>query len=128
MAAEVHEIRRDGGKARYLASLPPGQATCMSQGHSWPKIRPGKPLPKGVEAVPQRLGAFQVRETCPVCNSVRIWTTLPNGGFNLDVQYRYEHPEDWVIRDGSVDVTRRDIRADVWNQFGTALKQGRSAS
>jgi hypothetical protein len=125
--ATVRHISPDQGKTQYLASLGEAQATCMSQGHSWPKIRPGKALPKGVDAVPQKLGAFQVRETCPVCHTVRTWTTLPGGGFDMDVMYRYEHPQDWVTKDSDVDVTRRDIKADVWAQFGGALRSSRSA-
>jgi hypothetical protein len=125
---EVRHITPDSGARQYLASLGEAQATCMSQGHSWPKIRPGKALPKGVDAVPQRMGAFQVRETCPVCRTIRTWTTLPGGAFDMDVQYRYEHPQDWVTKHGDVDVTRRDIKADVWGQFGTALKAAKSAS
>jgi hypothetical protein len=128
VAQNVRHITRDQGKNQYLASLSPEQATCMSQGHSWPKIRPGRALPKGVDAVPQKMGAFQVRETCPVCDTVRIWTTLPGGGFDLDVQYRYEHPRSWVTKESGVDVTRRDIKADVWSQFGTGLRTAKSAS
>lgn len=119
--AEVTHINPDHGRQTYLASLSAEQATCMSQGHSWPKIRPGKALPRGVDAVPDKMGAFQVRETCPVCHTVRTWTTLPGGAFDMDVQYRYEHPKDWVVKDSHVEVTRRDIKADVWSQFGTLL-------
>lgn len=128
MSTKVTHITRDQGKAQYLASLGEGQATCMSQGHSWPKIRPGKSLPKGVDAVPQKMGAFQVRETCPVCHTVRTWTTLPGGAFDMDVSYKYERPRDWVVRDGDVDVTPRDIKADVWAQSTRGLSASRSAS
>lgn len=130
MADNVRRLNPDRAKQNYLASLSPEQATCMGQGHDWPKIRPGRALPKGVDAVPQRMGAFQVRETCSTCKTVRTWTTLPGGAFNLDIQYRYEHPKDWVVRHGEVDVTRRDIRADTWDQFGRLLatQQSRKSS
>lgn len=125
--APVTHIGLDRSRQNYLAGLSPEQATCMSQGHSWPKIRPGKALPKGVDAVPQKMGAFQVRETCPVCRMVRTWTTMPGGAFDVDVQYRYERPEGWVVRDSSIEVTRRDIKASVWESFGNLLAASRSA-
>jgi len=117
----VTHISPDAAARNYLAQLSPEQATCLSQGHEWPKIRPGRALPKGVDAVPQKMGAFQVRETCPTCKTVRTWTTLPGGGFDMDVQYRYEHPKNWVTQETGTGVTRRDIKADVWDQFGRML-------
>lgn len=122
MADNVRRLSSpDRARQQYLASLSAEQAVCMGQGHDWPKIKPGKALPRGIEAVPQHNGQFQVRETCPVCKTVRTWTTLPGGAFDLDIQYRYEHPKDWVTRHGDVEVTRRDIRADTWEQFGKLL-------
>ena len=119
--ASVTHIGPDRARQNYLAGLDPRQAQCMGQGHEWPKIRTGKPMPRGVDAVRQRMGQFQVRETCPVCTSVRIWTTLPGGGFDMDIQYRYDHPKWWVVQETGTGVTRRDIKADTWNQFGRAI-------
>ena len=119
--ATVSHIGVNRAKQQYLARLSPEQAECMGQGHSWPKIRSGRALPKGVDAVPQKMGAFQVRETCQVCRSVRIWTTLPGGAFDMDIQYRYIHPDNWVTQETGTGVTRRDIRADTWDDFGRAL-------
>lgn len=125
MANVTHLV--DRGKQNYLASLDQRQAECMSQGHAWPKIRAGKPLPKGVEVEPQRSSQYQVNETCGTCGSVRTWTTLPGGAFDMDIQYRYQHPKWWVVQETGTGVTRRDIKADIWSQAAAGLRAARAA-
>jgi len=127
MADNVRQLAPGRAEQQYLASMDDEQAICMGQGHSWPKIRPNKPFPKGIETVRQHNGQYQVRETCPVCKTVRIWTTLPGGAFSYDIQYRYEHPERWVVRHGE-DVTRRDIRGHTWEGFARLLNADAKSS
>jgi len=118
--SNVRQLSPGRAEQQYLASMDDDQAVCMSQGHSWPKIRPNKPLPKGIEAIPEKNGQFQVRETCSSCKTVRVWTTLPGGAFDMDITYKYIRPEHWVVRHGE-DVTPRDIRAHVWGGHGKLL-------
>jgi hypothetical protein len=125
---KVTSITPDAAKSNYLARLDDDQAVCMSQGHGWPKIKPGKPLPRGINVVPEKNGQFQVRETCPSCGTVRTWTTLPGGQFDMDIQYRYEHPKQWTTQEKGTGVTRRDIKASVWKQFGQGLASAPSAT
>jgi hypothetical protein len=114
-------MKEDKRARDFLSRIPEDQLACRAQGHSWPKIRPDRELPRGTSAARQRDGAFQVRETCAVCGTVRTWTTLPGGAFNMDVQYRYEHPQDWVTREQDLAVYGRDYKAELWGLVSARL-------
>lgn len=110
----------------YIESIPDPQLECMSQHHQWPLIKLGrKKFPKGISAVPQQDGCFQIRETCTNCGKVRWFTTVKGGFFDTSaiVVYRYDDPDGWVKRPRNeiLDVTRRDLTAEL---FSRLLQEG----
>jgi len=125
---ELKQLRTPEQQARdFLGTIPDEQLACMSQRHPWPVIDlKKKTVPKGISALPQHDGCWQIRETCPVCGKVRWYTTLKGGAFDTSVQYRYEDPPNWVVRHSEIEATRRDYKAELFRRvlgqsFGAEL-------
>ncbi len=120
---KVTQIRTPEQQARdFLANLPDDQLECMSQRHVWPVIDLHKTsLPKGISAARQHDGCYQVRETCPNCGKVRWYTTLPGGVFDVNAQYRYEDPQNWVTKHDDIEATRRDYKAELFRRAAGQL-------
>jgi hypothetical protein len=91
-------------------------AQCRSQGHSWPKLKPGK-VPKGIRLDPlnRRAGVYQVTFVCPVCKMERMTTTLPKGVFDKDTVYVYKQPAGYAAPKGS-GLTPRDFMQEVFRR------------
>lgn len=96
----------------YLHDLDDNIVVCKGQRHDFAKIRPGK-LPRGLEAVPQKDGCYQIRQRCRNgCGVVRTMTTLPGGVFDMDVQYRYEYENPAFHAPRDTGLTARDYMAE----------------
>jgi hypothetical protein len=111
MASSPARRRRIATK---LSEIPDGQLTCRAGRHDWPldKLQNGKALPRGLAAVPQNDGCYQMRDTCQRCGKVRVVTTLPRGIFDVSADFAYSDPADWVTLADELDVTKRDLRAE----------------
>jgi len=120
---KVTKIRTAKQQAdEFLASVPDEQLMCMTQRHPWPLIDLRKrSLPKGIGAVRQHDGCYQIRETCPNCGKTRWYTTLPGGVFDVNVQYRYDSPPGWVVKHDDIEATRRDYKAELFRRANEML-------
>jgi hypothetical protein len=111
---------------RYLNGIDDDIVACKGGHHDWPHIKPGK-LPKGVQAVPQRDGCFQIRETCRSCRLVRIKTTLPGGYYDASAKYVYTDSVGYYAPSG-LGVTRYEYAAELYRRLAESiLKETRSA-
>jgi hypothetical protein len=98
-----------------IASIPPDQLACRARRfHDFPILRAHRTVPKGITAVPQADGCYQIRETCRVCGLIRYKTTRPGGAYDLDAHYVYERPDDWVVIPRDLDITQADLQAANW--------------
>lgn len=92
--------------------------------HRFPKlvIRKGT-LPRGITAARQRDGAYQIRETCPDCGTVRWYETAPDGWIDGAVRrYRYEWPDGYRMPAGAAEyVSTRDCQAELWRRTREVL-------
>lgn len=91
---------------------------CRGQGHAWPKVRRDK-VPRGIRAIPQHDGSYQVTFTCRDCGMDRTLTTLPGGQLDLPAQYTYRAPPGYKSPKGS-RINRRMAFAETWRR---ALEQ-----
>lgn len=106
----------------FLGTVPDDQLECMTQRHPWPLIDlRDKRLPKGIRAVRQHDGCYQIEETCPNCGKARWYTTLPGGVFDVNVIYRYKDPQGWVTKHDDVEATRRDYKAELFRRAAEQL-------
>jgi|SRR5215472_1425387 len=92
---------------------------CRGQGHAFPKIRTGS-LPKGMRAVRQHDGSFQITFICRDCGTERTLTTLPTGNLDLPAKYKYKHPPGYKTPKGS-SISRRECLAESWRRTMEAL-------
>lgn len=114
-------VTRQARVAKKVSDIPPRQLACRIR-HRWPldeDLEPGRRLPRGVEVIPQYDSTYMIRETCKRCGKRRIQDTLPGGQYDIHAPYRYDDPDDWVKMDGSLSVTRRDLRGYA---FGRAIR------
>lgn len=110
-ASNVRALRPLDG---YVARMELGEVICRGRHrHNWPSdtLRPGQPLPTGIDTIRQHDGSFQVTEWCVDCGKECTWTTLPKGVFDVNVIRRYKNPERWVTIPREVEYTPRDLRA-----------------
>jgi hypothetical protein len=92
---------------------------CRGDHHDWPILKPG-PLPRGVSAVPQHDGCFQVTITCKNCGRWRRKTTLPGGGYDTSAVYAYGGgPKDFSAKEDSQrgGLTRTDYTIELWRRM-----------
>ena len=113
-------------KATWVRSLPVEQLACRVR-HNWPmdRLRPGKPVPRGILTFPQPDGATLVTETCPECGKKRHSVRGRQG--QLLEPYSYTDPENWVRVPAEIRLTRADARDAVIGQMWMQLL-GRKAS
>lgn len=109
-------------KLARLAKLSDEQLACRAGHHDWPKLIPGREIPKGISSVrnPQD-GSYLVTETCSVCDKQRWKVTLPKGVWDLDAGYRYDDPEGWIRFAVGEEISRRDIVAELYRRVGPEL-------
>jgi hypothetical protein len=99
-AAEDEMRRRQRSPEDFVNSLDDDFLSCRGDRHSFPKLRPG-PMPRGVNAVRQFDGSFQLTFTCPDCGTERTRTTLSGGGIERPVRYTYRYPQGYQSPKGS---------------------------
>ena len=87
---------------------------CRAQGHAFPKLRKGK-LPKGMSAVRQHDGAFELIAVCRDCGTERRLNTLPKGELGFPARYRYAYPEGYKSPKRS-GVTGRLALLELWRR------------
>lgn len=117
MATIIAPARRVANK---VSEIPDDQLACRAGRHKWPSddLQTGKPLPKGLRAVPyqdgeqRRLGVFQLIDECQRCGKKRVMDTLPRGVYDVSAWYNYTDPKDWVKLDQSLNIHKRDLRAE----------------
>jgi len=109
---------------RWLEALDDAWLACRYN-HAFPKIqaRNGK-FPKGVSARPtQRLGHFQIRQTCRDCGIVRTFT-CQGDIFASGRSYAYEWPDGYQMpRGASAYITIEDINAERNRRATEGLRQ-----
>lgn len=85
--------------------------SCLSQRHSFPKLRPG-PLPRGVRAKGVRVGVVQLIYVCPDCGTER---TSVNGHHSYNWPEGYRPPP----RSG---LTKRDYREQLGKRMAPYIR------
>lgn len=102
--------------ANRLSEIPDDQLACRAGRHMWPSdsLQAGKPLPRGLTAVAsaETRGVYQLRDVCQRCGKTRVMDTLPKGVYDVNAQYSYRDPKNWVKLDQSLEVYKRDLRAE----------------
>lgn len=94
---------------------------CGGQFHRWPKLLPGKRLPKGVRTVgPYEEGVFELIETCADCGMERRLITAPNAVLDLPARYTYKQPVGYKTPKGS-GITRRQKFEETLRRLGEDL-------
>jgi hypothetical protein len=112
----VPALTLDMEAEQFLLHVSDEFAQCRSQGHSWPKLKPGK-IPRGIRLDPvnRRQGVYNVTFVCPVCKMERATTTLPKGVFDKDTIYVYKQPPGYAAPKGS-GLTPRDFMGEVFRR------------
>ena len=99
----------------WIFNSPDSILACRGQGHAWPKLRPGR-MPKGMSALPQREGGYQLITTCRDCGMERTLITLPSGEIDMPARYAYRQPDGYKAPKGT-HVTRRECLAESWRRM-----------
>ena len=110
----------------WLHHLPDKFIPCRGDHHDWPILKPG-PLPRGVRAIPQRDGCYQLVIACRQCGRERTKTTLPGGGYDRSAIYKYRDPEGYAAPKG-LDLTRADYTAELYRRIAEDLPRNAQAS
>lgn len=87
---------------------------CRAWGHEWPKLRPGKPLPRRFRPSLQPGGVVLITETCGNCGKTRESLTLSGGVFDRGVVRHYYDPKNWVV---VPDSSPRDFQAETYRRL-----------
>lgn len=116
-------------KKRILSEIDDDQLACRAsgQGHDWPKLRPGKPIPKNLRHEKQEDGCYLRVETCRCCGKRRYRYTLPHGVYDRNALYWYEDPKNWKRIPRSAEVSRADMAAEVTERMAPLLFAEESA-
>src|SRR5260370_39427019 len=97
-----------------LSEIPDEQLASRAGRHRWAldELETGVPLPRGLSAIPQHDGSYQLQDECSRCRKTRIVTTLPKGVYDINAEYTYHNPDDWVTLHQDLDATKRVLRAE----------------
>jgi hypothetical protein len=90
---------------------------CRAWGHDWPKLRPGKALPKRFRPALQPGGVVLITETCGNCGKTRETLTLSGGIFDRGAVRHYFDPKNWVVIPAYERVTPRDFQAETYRRL-----------
>jgi hypothetical protein len=115
---EVGETDPDG--AEWLHGLDDRIIACRGDHHDWPVLRPGK-LPRGIKAMPQSDGGYQLTITCRGCGRQRTRTTLPGGLLERGARYGYKDPKGYKAPRG-LGLTRQDYVDELWRRIVETLR------
>jgi hypothetical protein len=87
---------------------------CRAWGHDWPKLIPGKALPRRFRPRLAPGGFVHISETCGRCGKERATDTLAGGVFDRGAIRRYTDPKNWVV---VPDSTPRDFQAETYRRL-----------
>jgi hypothetical protein len=90
---------------------------CRAWGHDWPKLRPGKRIPRGYRPALQTDGTVLVTEVCGQCGKERYSYTLRGGVFDRAAHRVYVDPKNWVVIPADERVTPRDFQAEAYRRM-----------
>jgi hypothetical protein len=109
-------------KLARLSELSDEHLACRAGHHSWPKLIPGRAIPRGVKSVrnPED-GSYLVTQTCDVCGKERWKVTLPKGVWDLDAGWRYDDPEGWIRFAIEEEISKRDLTAELYRRLSPQL-------
>lgn len=91
---------------------------CRGDQHDFPRVRIG-PLPKGIRAIPQHDGSYQMVISCLNCGRERTRTTLPGGYFERGVRFSYKGgPKDFSAEKDSArsDLGKADYTEELYRR------------
>lgn len=91
---------------------------CRAWGHDWPKLIPGKSLPRRFRPALQPGGVVLITETCGRCGKQRTTLTLSGGVFDRGAIRRYTDPKNWVV---VPDATPRDFQAETYRRLNDEI-------
>ena len=104
-----------------MADIDDEQIFCRARGfaggHDWPKLRPGKRIPKNFHPMLTREGTLLVTETCRACGKVRWYMSGVGGMFDLGSKKRYKDPENWKRLARDLGYSSRDFDAEAWSRM-----------
>lgn len=88
---------------------------CRSQGHTFPPLVPGKPLPRSAHTQRdyRREGAWQLVEYCSRCRRERVTTLTPGNVLGPGVHRRYKDPLGYGKPKGLDPVTKTQAFMEV---------------
>lgn len=115
---KFHDPDPDVEAQNFLLHLDDKFLACHGQGHNFPRIkrtRSGK-QPRGIRAIRQHDGSYQLVFICPECGTERELVTLPGGQIDLPARYRYKYPDGYRAPKGA-KLTRRDYFAESWRRL-----------
>lgn len=87
---------------------------CRAWGHDWPKLIPGKALPRRFRPRMADGGCVLITEICGRCGKERETLTLSGGVFDRGATRRYTDPKNWVV---VPDSTPRDFQAETYRRL-----------
>jgi hypothetical protein len=112
---EVHYLKSpekeldEAAGQEFLDDADDDVVACRGQGHSFPRLRPGKIATKHVRVVPIHEGGYQITLTCPICKTERTMTTTPTGVLGeVGSSYSYRYDKNYKAPKNS-GLTRRDF-------------------
>lgn len=106
-----------------LTDMSDEQLTCMAEGHSFPRLRPNRPVPRGVRWYPNSDGTKHIVYVCPVCSTERTRDTAPWGIFDGDVIYHYNYPKWWIHYKLSDEITRYRLKVELSKRYNALLEK-----
>lgn len=106
-------------QADWLHNLPNKFIPCRGDRHDFPVLKPG-PLPRGIRAIPQHDGSFQMVSICRNCGRERTKTTLPAGVYDFSAKYTYKDPAGYKAPRG-LGLTRADYIAELYRRVAESL-------
>jgi hypothetical protein len=86
-------------------------------GHDWPKLRPGKRIPKNFQPVLQRDGTVLVTELCGACGKTRWYESGVGGAFDMGAKKHYKDPRNWKVLPRDLGYSSRDFDAEAWRRL-----------
>jgi hypothetical protein len=95
---------------------------CRINRHPWPRLRPGKPIPKAVDVHRQPDGWFEVTYPCPECDAILVEET-----YKGDVRYRRTiYPDGWNRIPRSAGIRKSEIRGEFYARLDDDLVRAAS--
>lgn len=84
-----------------FAGLDDSIVACRSRrlggGHDWPRLTPGKPLPRNFLPELNNDGSIRLVEVCKRCGKRRWTTSLVGGYLDPEANTAYMNPDNWIV-------------------------------